>query len=757
MRGKITSAFNFLPLVYIFFACSVPAAEARAADAEQEALISGTISGYCFNDVNKNGTMDEGEFGIEGIQISLKKVFLFFKKDAVTAATDANGMYVFSDLISGKYLIEASAGDSYESTTETSVRKQIGLLRQSVEVNFGFSTEVTVTPGGEQLSISGNIYFKPGQGQGSVVAAEGAGVLVTTDLNGNGIIENSEKAAATAGDDGSYSVTAPAQTGLTTLVAFEKDGYAKLLRTIKVNTLAEVTGFNGTLSEMDPLSEDDSGLWTTESGAVEISGIEISSGRVKIFNPATDADKFPGSFSDSQGNMLISGVFTAFDLNDSAGNKIRKVSSMAGSESDTARVRMKMPRDTWNVIKDVTPGNGQIDVPMYYFDEATGEWIRGSDGSDPLNGWLEDTSGEIISEAELANIRDKTYSGDVYTASDVTHFSYWNVDWPVETHACIQGRVVDDEGNPVSGATVTVRGVTYSGTSTPQLTDSSGRFCVDVMRSEGPGEDIDNDGVTGETQKVIITVSYQGKLYRYEETAVPETSGSCPSDCLDAGDLSLSQESEVEVSLCEIEGKVLQDGSPAGNAMVWAYDETLDPEVFMELCYDTQDFCSFFAYSDENGEFSVSAPYATILKLSSYRIHEEGDAIFYYLAEKSFTTCPAETVEMDLVLEYCFVYGLPEISYQKGIIAWEPDTKANSLLIMDSTSSNLKWGIYSDEGFSPPVTYGKVPAGATQSFPLAGAPDPIDTGDLIMLYPLGGRIPYNGYECYGFGEYYTVQ
>ncbi len=752
MREKISSIFNFLMFLCIFFVCAVPAA------AEQVALISGAISGYCFNDANKNGTMDEGEFGIEGVQISLKKVFLFFKKDAGTAASDANGMYLFSDLKKGKYLIEASAGDSYESTTETLVRKRIGLLGQSVEVNLGFTAEVTEPPDGEeQLSISGNIYLKPGQGQGSVVAARDAGVFVTTDLNGNGTIEENEKAVATAGDDGSYSVMAPAQKGLTTLVAFEKDGYAKLLRTIMVNTMVEVTGFDGTLSEMDSLSEDDSGLWKNESGSVEISGIEISSGRVKIFNPATDADKFPGSFSDSQGNMLISGVFTAFDLKDSTGNKIRKVSSMAGSQSDTARVRMKMPRDTWNVIEDVTSGNGQIDVPMYYFDEETGEWVQGRDGSDPLNGWLEDASGEIISEADLTNIRDKTYSGDIYAASDVTHFSYWNVDWPVESHACIQGRVIDDEGNPVSGATVTLKGVTYSGTSTPQLTDSNGRFCVDVMRSEGPGEDVDNDGVTGETQKVIITASYQGKLYRYEETVVPETSGSCPSNCLDTGDLSLSQDSEVEVSICEIDGKVLQDGSPAANTMVWAYDETLAPEVFMEICDGSQTSCSFSVTSDENGEFSVSAPYATILKLSAFRIYEEGDAIFYYLAEKSFTTCPAETVEMDLLLEYCFASSLPEISYQNGMITWEPDVKVNLLLIMDSTSGILKWGISADDGFSSPVNYGTVPVGATQSFPLAGAPDPIGTGDSIMLYPLDGRIPYNGYECYSLGGNYTVQ
>ncbi len=65
---------------------------------------------------------------------------------------------------------------------------------------------------------------------------------------------------------------------------------------------------------MDSLTDAKNGKWRNQAGSVEINCPKIAGGSVRNFNPATEADKFPGSFSDNKGSMLISGVFTAFEL-----------------------------------------------------------------------------------------------------------------------------------------------------------------------------------------------------------------------------------------------------------------------------------------------------------------------------------------------------------------------------------------------------------------------------------------------------------
>ena len=133
---------------------------------------------------------------------------------------------------------------------------------------------------------------------------------------------------------------------------------------------------------------------------------------------------------------------------------------------------------------------------MYYFDEQTGEWVR--DGS----GFLEDGGGTAIDTATLATITSSppTFTGTLYARSEATHFSYWNVDYPVETHACVSGTITDASGDPVAGARINLSGLSYTGTSSTVITDADGHFCVDVMRNENTGEDLDGDGTTGETQ-----------------------------------------------------------------------------------------------------------------------------------------------------------------------------------------------------------------------------------------------------------------
>jgi hypothetical protein len=156
-------------------------------------------------------------------------------------------------------------------------------------------------------------------------------------------------------------------------------------------------------------------------------------GSAAVFNPVAQADAFPGGFEERDGAMLISGVFASVALTDDSGDPVTTLAA-------PATVRMAVPTDTWGIIVDMDPGTDRIEVPLYSFDEEAGTWD--ADGS----GHLVDGDGALIPESDLAAIRALTYSGTVSAEGEVTHFSYWNVDWPVESHGCVSGVVVDSRG-----------------------------------------------------------------------------------------------------------------------------------------------------------------------------------------------------------------------------------------------------------------------------------------------------------------------
>ncbi len=599
----------------------------------------------------------------------------------------------------------------------------------------------------QHIKISGTVYLAPQQG-GSVTAADGAKIMVSTDVNGNGRIDLRERATATADSNGHYTINAPIAAGMQSVVRFSLDGYAPLLKTVQINTPRAITGCDGTLVEMDSLTDAKNGKWRNQAGSVEINWPKIAGGSVRHFNPATEADKFPGSFSDNKGSMLISGVFTAFELNDADGNPLTTTAS-----GSPARIRMKVPRDTWGAMVDTAPGTGRIDVPMYYFNEETGQWVRGTtEQGDDLSGWLESDNGTTIEEAQLAAIRSGSYSGDIFAASDVTHFSYWNVDWPVESHACISGHVVDAENNPVAGATVNVQGLSYTGSSSPQTTDEDGNFCVDVMRSEAAGEDVNNNGVTGETQKVLISGSSGGKLYNFGEHDIPVQAGTCPVDCL-AVELKIAPENEVQVSVCSVSGTATLEGMPKAGIFVYGSDDMIDPDTWNNVCGTAG--CTFFATTDDAGAFSLTAPYA--LKLSLMGMYTETDEIgtFFYESTRTVLGCPTTPVNLNLDLLFCMV-NLPAINYSGGFISLDPDVPLSILIVNGPLGPKWMLTENADTGFSGPIAYGTVPAGAVQAWPMSGAPDAITTGDTIQAVPLGGYVPYKGKQCYS-SSVYTVQ
>ncbi|MBW1871362.1 MAG: hypothetical protein JRJ19_04815 [Deltaproteobacteria bacterium] len=589
----------------------------------------------------------------------------------------------------------------------------------------------------DTITITGQVFLRS-SGGGGIDQADGAQISASLDVNLNGVIDQAEKVSVLADSQGKFTLAAPAEIGRTTVVAFEEEGYAKIFRSVAVKSLSPVS-LNGILNEMATLVCEGTSC-RDESGSVSISGIEIASGYAKVFNPVTDADQFPGAFADSEGNLLVSAVFGAFELRDHDDNLISDLGA-----GETATITMKVPRDTWPVIIDMVPGDDRVSVPMYYFDETTGEWVVSG------MGWLQDGNQQLISETQLLEVKDGSFSGSLIAVAEVTHFSYWNVDWPVEDNACIGGLVVDSNSDPVVGATGTVRGINFTGSSPPFNTDDQGKFCLDLMRSENPGEDLDQNGISGETHTVLTTFTHDNKMYRFDDIDITTDSASCPTGCAQLGNFELVTANEVQPEICTVSGTVYRDGAPVPDVMVWTADEILDSEIKDTVCAGT---CVEMAATDQNGYYEVSTAYAFMLDVNSYPQVSDDTAIIIYEGRRNFVTCPTEPVDLNLEVDACLVH-LPVIDYLSGTgqISWDPPITAGMLTVTSQTSGP-RWGIASETGFSSPVTYATVPAGAVQSIPYGGgAPTPIEVGDIIMLSSLSGYIEYQGFLCTSMAQY----
>lgn len=104
-------------------------------------LLEGVISGVVFHDLNENGEMEEGEDGISGVKITLKKLsfywfWLYFKKVGLTT-TGEDGFYQFEQLTPGIYLLIEEDLPECTSITSNIEFVFIGPAYEEWEINFG--------------------------------------------------------------------------------------------------------------------------------------------------------------------------------------------------------------------------------------------------------------------------------------------------------------------------------------------------------------------------------------------------------------------------------------------------------------------------------------------------------------------------------------------------------------------------------------------------------------------------------------------
>lgn len=488
-----------------------------------------------------------------------------------------------------------------------------------------------------------------GDGTTSPDSADTAKVILRSDRNNNGSIESDETITVEIDslDKGHFEQDFAVATGRPVTVDFEVDGYSstpKLFSSIAPGAEIPITT---TLRKLDVLSLS-AGHASSADGKLQLKNIpgEIASINGKVFNAESETAQFPGEFIDNMGNILLSSVFASVQAQNSQGSAVTELST-------EAQLKMLVPQNTWATLSDVSTGNTQIDVPFYFYDETSHQWQRSEN-----EGWLENEAGDKLPASELANLKNKSYIGNIYAVGTVDHLSYWSVSWPINTRSCVAGRLVDVNGQPISGAVITVSGATYTGSTAAITTSYTGRFCIDAMRSEAAGEDLNNNGTLAEKSKVTLTAFVGGKYYDLGTQELPAIAPSCialgcVSACLELGDKKLDSTIEIQPKICEIEGQVLYSGNafkgasnlskgtPVSDLVIAAYDPSAPDDL---TCFNDPLHCQVAlssSFQESLGMFSLKVPVHLGAELWAASSNLNAN---FYLGTITTKVCPTEPV-----------------------------------------------------------------------------------------------------------------
>ena len=140
-----------------------------------------SIGDLVWIDVNENGLQDAGELGCAGVTVKLYNCGDTLK---ATTVTNANGTYLFSNLITGSYYVQFTLPSGYAFSG-----KNLGTnsaIDSDVDPVTGKTTCFTVNPGVNDLTRDAGIHIIKGS----------IGDLVWKDLNQNGIQDAGEPGLA---------------------------------------------------------------------------------------------------------------------------------------------------------------------------------------------------------------------------------------------------------------------------------------------------------------------------------------------------------------------------------------------------------------------------------------------------------------------------------------------------------------------------------------------------------------------------------
>ena len=339
-------------------------------------------------------------------------------------------------------------------------------------------------------------------------------------------------------------------------------------------------------------------------------------------DPSSEREVFPGDFAAKDTSLtaqaaggeqisLESVVLSNITLRDDAGQVIQL------PKGAKVPVRMKIPENLQARYRQEYKTGTRI-IPWWSYDEQEGLWVREGD-------------------ATLIDV-----DGVLYAEGTATHFSWWNVDWPISTHAKLCGKVIDGDGNPLKGVSVVAEGVDYQGNSSDS-TNQDGEYEIQVKR----------------LSQVKLHASYgeivsPSRLINVEDTSVTA--------CQDQDDLVLA--------VVHVGGKVVDaDGNPLSGVQVRADNGNA-------------------VYTDANGNFSIKSVADSTLKLvASYVVNGIRNSV-----DQQVVVGETDTANTDIVLDI----NPAEIS---GKVMLEQEGGQAPMKGVTITASNGQSAVTDENGF----------------------------------------------------------
>lgn len=612
--------------------------------------------------------------------------------------------------------------------------------------------------------------------------ASGIDVAIYGDFNGDGQSGADEVVHATTDASGMYRATV--KLAKATRLRFTWSGADVLpnhnARTVSPGAAVRVDALVTTGEAL----VDQEGKLALPDGRLELEGLPAgTTGVGRLYNPTIDQLAFPGDFVDDTGTRIRSAAFATLEMKDADGKDVKTLAA-------PATLSMQISPDTWRVVADMTKGTDRIDVPKYYYDETKGAWVQ--EGL----GYLVDGAGQTLPENALVAIHDGSYQGTVTAVYSVSHFSTYNVDFPAagSTQASGKGGVPksywqgfqDWAGGLLRGSGQSTPAPTppngkqpprklqdfpEKGSSTQSLLDfansdlvamtgaqvlaefyyadgtfaghtgydlgADGAFTLEMPQSEGPDEDLDDNGIKGETFYLDSWVESYGVRFQLVSGEIPTGAG----HHFDLGELDLSG-TMVSPAACTVHGVVTyRDGSLASDADVW-FTPDRDPTVedFESLCGADGSKCSAATKTGADGTFSITYPFEMSFALGAGQSVADGPWIEEFYGQRTDFACPATPVTV--VLTWANASVAPTLLVTGQEVSWEPAVPVSAFVVSDK-DGNTKWELSQDTApFSPPITYGVVAQGSNENGPPVGT---LQSGDSIWIY--GTTTDSKGYDA----------
>ncbi|MEW5739384.1 MAG: hypothetical protein AB1938_10685 [Myxococcota bacterium] len=537
-------------------------------------------------------------------------------------------------------------------------------------------------PSSTQLAMSGTIYAGGLERRGDPLV--GATVSLVDAATGATL------ATDTTTDTGAYRVGKAVGEGQRLVFVVTAEGFAPAARPLTVGSSTELT-FSLALEPLTALDCGESSCSSDVEDAWWVAPPAEASGKVHAFELATE--RAVSADVDSSSRLLAVGWF---ELDAGPGED-------GGVPESLGELALRLPLSTWATLEDAVPDSGVLEARMAWLDPTTGGWQALDAGA------LVSESGLPLPESALESIHRLEHGGGVVARAPFVARGFVGVLGTPPALGCVEGTFSAD-GTPALGTMVLT--AEREGQVRP-----NGGFCVEAT----PG-----------SSSLEARASYAGLLYTLAPLPRPTTAGRCGGACAQAGTVTLTADALAAAELCTFSGKLVDpQGTPLPLAQVTVFDDTMAGSVFNTFCGKLGTRCAIAASSGDDGAFELKAPRYTRLVVTASASVDTAGGVTQRRGALELFDCPTEPVTFKLTRGIDRLEVLA--AYSGSSITWTPPRAASHLVVMDSMGAP-KWEITSPVGFTPPVTLGQAPAGATEVTPLSGA---AATGDEATVELVG--------------------